>query len=405
MSKFELATQGEVEEVLATHHGVLPLEPAWVARNVVPGGHRLGLPEQAYDVGERGWITERWLASTTFADNQLGPPDEGLSYLSLDSNRRIALREAVQVAGPAIMGQAYAANHNGLGRLAKILDYGTRIPYHIHPRAEHASLVGRQPKDESYYFLPGVALGPHPETFFGVHPSIAEADGHERMLPYLVEWNSDLILRLSRAYLLVPDEGFHVPAGLLHAPGTAMTIELQQDSDTASTFQAVIDGRHLSKELLFKDVRPEDRARHGEKFLLDWVDWPLNGDPEFYEHRHLIPRLDESEMRSGGEEHWIFYNSGKYTGKKLTVRPGVSYSNVEPGVYTVFVWRGVGTIANHSVQAGDPFRDELLVSFDIAIRPHIVANTGREDLVLFKFFGPDIYPDVPFLGQANNAMR
>lgn len=391
----------EVERALTIHNGVLPLEPAWVARDIVPGGTRLGVPVSARDVGERGWITERWLASTTRADNRLGPSDEGLSYVALDGRARITLRDAVEVAGPEIMGPRYASDHRSLGRLAKILDYGTRIPYHIHPRAEHASLVSRRPKEESYYYLPGADLGPHPETFFGVHALVAAEGGHELLLPYLVDWNSDLILRYSKAYILVPDEGFHVPAGMLHAPGTALTLELQEDSDTSSIFQAVAEGRLLPKAYLFKDVRPRDRRQLGERFLLEWVDWPLNGDPNLYEHRHLRPRLIHASVQPGGEEHWIFYGTPKYSGKKLTVRPGMSYTSVEKGVYSLFAWRGSGAVSGHPVVAGDPFADELLISHHVAIRPHIVTNTGQSELLLMKVFGPDVNANTPSVGQVD----
>ena len=59
------------------------------------------------------------------------------------------------------------------------------------------------------------------------------------LLPYLVEWKDDLILRFARAYLQCPDEGFHLPAGGLHGPGTALTIELQEDSDVFAMLQAM----------------------------------------------------------------------------------------------------------------------------------------------------------------------
>ena len=64
-------------DLLAEGNGVLRCEPAWVARDFLPPGRRLGLPEDAYDVGERGTICERWLASTTQADNRVGPPTRG----------------------------------------------------------------------------------------------------------------------------------------------------------------------------------------------------------------------------------------------------------------------------------------------------------------------------------------
>jgi hypothetical protein len=217
-----------VDKLLAEGDGVLRLDPAWVARDWLPPGRRLGLAEDAYAVGERGFICERWLGSTTHADNRVGPEDEGLSYLVGADGTRLTLADAVQAAPEDVLGTAYAATHDGLGRLPKIYDFGARIPYHIHPRLQHSRRVGRNPKDEAYYFPGGVDMGPHPETFFGVHPWIAEQKAYEVLLPYLVDWNSDAILRHARGYVNVEGEGFHVPSGVLHAPGTALTIELHR---------------------------------------------------------------------------------------------------------------------------------------------------------------------------------
>lgn len=158
-----------LEKALSGSTGVLRLEPAWVARLPAPG-RRLGLPEGDYDLGERGAVCERWLGSTTRADNRVGPSDEGLSYLRTGDGMRLPLKSAVQADPVTIMGAEYAATHPaGLGRLAKIFDYGARLPYHVHPQQQHASLVGCRSKDEAYYFPPGVDMGAHPETFFGVH--------------------------------------------------------------------------------------------------------------------------------------------------------------------------------------------------------------------------------------------
>jgi hypothetical protein len=379
--------------MLAAYGGVLRCEPAWVARDFLPPGRRLGLPEDGYDLGERGAVCERWLASTTKADNRLGPDDEGLSHLVGDHGERLLLRDAVAADPAAVMGAEYAASHPaGLGRLAKLFDYGARLPYHVHPPQEYAALVGASPKDESYHFLTGVDLGAHPETFFGVHPWIAEQQRHETLLPYLVDWDSDLILRHARAELQVAGEGFHVPSGVLHAPGTALTLELQEDSDVLAMFQALNAGRIISKELLFKDVRPQDRHDHGERFPLRFVDWQLNGDPYFYENRHLTP---QPVVGGAGVEEWVFSNTGKYAGKRLTVPPGRTHRLREPGVYSVFVWSGAGTYAGHEVRGGDPSLDELLVTHDAATRDHEVVNTGTDELVAFTFFGPGLQPEAP----------
>lgn len=398
-----------VEKALDKGNGILRLEPAWVARDFLPPGRRLGLKEKEYEAGERGWISERWIGSTTKADNRVGPADEGLSYVSLDGGEsltrerlkreRLTLKEAVEVAGAAIMGEAYAQAHTGLGRLAKVYDYGARIPYHLHQMKKDAALVGANSKEEAYYFPEDVPVGTHPETFFGVHPYITEQKKYEILLPYLVEWKDDLILRHSRAYLLVPGEGFHLPAGVLHAPGTALTIELQEDSDVFAMLQAEVAGRIISKDLLFKDVRKQDREKYGERVILGQIDWEISGDPYFYENRHTSPQPVEDTKQEGGQEHWIFYNTTRFSGKRLVVQPGQSFTSVDKGVYNILVWRGRGLYDGHEIEAGNFGSDELLVSHGKATEPLVVENTGTEDLIIFKFFGPDINLDVPMIPQ------
>lgn len=389
--------QGILDQALAEHDGVVRLEPTWVARDLLPPGRRLGLRDEDYDVGARGFICERWLGSTTKADNEIDVPGEGLSNLVLEGGERLSLLEAVQADPVAIMGAEYAATHSGLGRLAKVFDYNGRLPLHLHQREEHAALVGRHSKDEAYYLPEGFDLGPHPETFFGVHPWISDSRSYDVLLPYLQDWDSDGILRHSRAYQQVAGEGFHVPSGVLHAPGTAVTIELQEDSDVFAMMQALNAGRIISKELLWKDVRPEDRELHGERFILELVDWEQNGDPYFYENHHTPPKLIESSRQQGGEEHWIFYNTPKFSGKKLVVRPGQRYRSREAGVYSLFVLSGRGRYGGVEIQGGSPGLDELLVTYRRAINGLDVINDGDEDLVVVKFFGPDINPDCPYL--------
>jgi hypothetical protein len=392
------ARRDSVERALSEGDGILRLEPAWVGRDFLPAGRRLGLAEDAYDLGERGAMCERWLASTTEADNRIGPEGEGLSFLCL--GERISLREAVESDPVAIMGADYASTHDGLGRLAKIFDYATRLPLHLHQRQEHASLVGRRSKDEAYYFPPGVDMGPHPESFLGLHPSLAERRNHELLLPYLEDWDSDLILQHSVGYTQVAEHGFHIPSGVLHAPGSALTIELQEDSDVFAMLQALNAGKIISKDLLWKDVRPEDREAQGERFILELIDWEENGDPRFYEHHHLSPLVIEGSRQEGGEEYWIFYNSTKFSGTKLIVRPGCSYRSVDAGVHNVLVWSGSGTYGGLDVEGGNPDRDEVLVTHDRAVGGVEVRNTGREDLLAIKFFGPDVNADVPMIERS-----
>ena len=393
----------EIARVLDAEHGVLRLDPALVARDWLPPGRRLGLAEDEYDLGDRGFVCERWLASTTRADNVLGPDDEGISYIRSRGGQRFNLADAVAAAPDLILGSDYAANHSGLGRLAKIFDFGARIPYHVHPPADQAALVERQSKDEAYYFPPDVDMGSHPESFFGVHPYIARGPRGAVLLPYLQRWNDDAILQHAFAYKQIPEEGFYIDSGILHGPGTALTIELQEDSDTLAMFQALNAGAIISKELLFKDVSASDRADLGEEALLRWIDWDANGDPDFYEHRRIapVPFL----VGDGIEEAWIFCGTTKFSGKRLRLAPGASVTSTERGVYNLLAWRGTGTVADVPIEGGSPGQDEILLTHDAATRPHLIANTGDQDLLVIKFFGPDINPDAPPAGVRSDRAQ
>jgi len=387
-----------VENEIGKSNGILYLRPCWVARDFLPPGRRLGLKEEEYDVGERGFICERWLGSETKADNAIGPEDEGLSYLNIDGEN-ILLKDATRACSEIILGKEYSKDHRGLGRLPKIYDYDSRIFYHLHQRKEDAERVGKNPKEEAYYYL-DAEPGPHPETFFGIHPYLYEENKHiETLLPYLIEWDSDLILKHSRAYLNVPGEGFHLPAGVLHAPGSALTLELQEPSDVFAMLQAKLNGKIISKELLFKDVSRGDREKFGERAVLNQVDWETSADPYFYENRHTSPvRIeDEGAVQEGGYEEWIYYNTTKFSGKRLTVKPHSSFISKDSGVYTALVWQGKGTIDGHEVEGKNFDIDELLVTHDRAVGGFRIDNTGPEDLVIFKFFGPDINRDIPYI--------
>lgn len=380
---------------LKKNDGILKLNPAWVARNFIPPGKRLGLPESEYNLGARGGICERWIGSTTNADNAVSVPDEGLSFIALNNDQKLTLKDAVEQCGELIMGKRYSAAYKGLGRLAKIFDYADRLPYHIHQMQKHASLVGRNSKDEAYYFPEGIPMGKHGETFFGVHPYITREKRYDLLLPHLVDWKDDGILEHAFAYKQFEGDGFQVPSGITHAPGSALTIELQEDSDVFAMMQAKVGDTFISKELLFKDVRKEDREKFGESIILEMINWELSGDPEFYKNRHTPPKLFNRSGKS--REYWIFYNTNKFSGKKLYVAPGEKYISKDYGVYNILVWKGKGIFGAIDIEGGSFGKDELLITHDRAVNETEIINTGNEDLEIFKFFGPDINKDVPYL--------
>jgi len=388
-----------IKNEIDKNNGILRLMPAWVARDFLPPGRRLGLPEHMYELGERGGICERWVASTTKADNKIGVPNEGLSIINSDSNEDLTLKEVIESEPEIILGEKYSQSHDGLGRLPKIFDYKYRLPYHIHQMDEHAKLVGCNSKEEAYYFPEGIPLGEEAETYFGVHPYIVEKSEQNRLLPHLIAWEDDSILQHAKAYMQIPGDGFHVPSGTLHAPGSALTIELQEDSDVFAMLQAKVGGQIIDKDLLFKDVTIKDRESYGENILLEMVNWKVSGDPYFYENRHTPPILIEDSVQVGGREYWIFYNTSKFSGKKLVVAPGGSFNSTDEGVYNLLVWKGRGTFDGLKIESGNFGKDELLIVHRRAVDQIVVENSGDEEMIIFKFFGPDINSDVPMLSK------
>lgn len=389
-----------IEALVQESHGILRLDPSWVTRDFLPAGYRLGLDDYTVEDKRRGEICERWLGSTTPADNPYGPKDEGLSYIRFEDGSRILLRDAVSAAGDLLLGRQQFEKYGRITMFTKFFDFGAPIPFHLHQMKQHTQPLGKGPKDEAYYFPEDVRTGNFPYTFLGVHPSLALPENRAKLIPYIEKWETDEILKFSRAYKLMPGEGFFVPSGTLHAPGTVLTLEIQEGSDVMAMFQGTAGGKPISRDLLWKDLDPELRKRNDLLGVLDVVNWEVCGDPYFYENHHTSEILIDGSRQPGGEEFWIFYGSNKFSGKKCVVRPGGSLDCRERGAFTILVWRGEGTFSDRRIKAGaerTQTNDELFVCYDAATRPHKIRNTGSSDLILFKMFGPEVNPDAPAL--------
>ena len=372
-------------EELDSTNGILRLAPAFVPRTSYPGMGRLGLKEY-YVSPERGWICERWLASSVEADNPVKVQDEGLSFIGFTSGAgTLSLRDALQLLPERLLGDRYAREHeNRFGVLTKVLDIGAPIPWHIHAGEKDARKYwNMNGKEEAYYFLDTEERGPFPYSHLAVHPDVTEED----LLPILKRWNDDKVLDLSPAYRLNIGEGFHIFPGVTHAPGTALTLEAQEESDVFNMLQAVCDGRRIPREDMLRGLPDEET-------VVDLIDWEKIRDPLFYSKYHAIPeKIDDPENEDQGIEYWVYNpnRTRKFCGKEVKVFPGKTIESVEEGAYAVFVWKGEGKVGDAKVIAGNPKMDELFVSAEAAVQTHKTVNTGREELVLYKIFGPDVY--------------
>lgn len=387
--------------------GILRLAPAWVPRIFLTPGRRLKLAsEDVYALGaERGGIDERWLASTTRADNPGAPEDEGLSYVVVESGSeiyRVLLKDAIDVLGDRLLGRDIMHKYGGWAVLAKFFDNSCPIPLHLHQMEEHARRVNRLPKPEAYYFPPQLnsVEGSFPYTFFGLEPGTTRED----IKRCLERWDmgDNGILFFSRAYKLKPGTGWLVPAGVLHAPGTLVTYEVQMASDVAAIFQSMLGDRPIPWDLLVKDV-PREHHRDLD-YIVDMIDWRENLDPEFKKNHYIepIPALNPEESREVGyEEKWIIYGLDKFSAKELIVYPGKSVKVFDRAAYGMIVIQGHGRVGKFKVEAptiiryGELTNDELFVSVEAAREGIEISNESQsENLVILKHFGPD-NPDAP----------
>lgn len=384
----------DVVDIVAGCDGILPLSPAWVARNWISSGRRLGLSEAEYEVGARGEICERWLASATEAANEVSEPHEGLSQVTVGPEP-VLLADLMKAAPEVVMGAEYATGHDGLGRLAKIFDYGERVPMHVHPPSQAAAQVGLTSKDEAYYFLPGAGLGPHPESFFGAHADLSAEEASAELLRHLELWQEETVLGLSKAYRQFSEGGYYVPSGVIHAPGTALTFELQEDSDAMAFLQAQCGEIALDRDLLLGRLDQKRVAEEGDRAVLDWIDWDLNLVADFHSSHHLQPRAISTG--DGVEVAWILFGSGLFSAKRYRATPGSTFVLDEPGPFSVFVWTGDADLGGRKLRGGAPGSDEALVTCDRAGRGVEVEVRGSDELEMIVYFGPDLQPAAPVL--------
>jgi len=377
-----------VEAAIEQGAGCLRLAPNWVPRSFLHPGRRLKLhPDDLYAYGlNRGGIDERWFASTTEAANEGRVPDEGLSYIVCDG-KRVLLRDAVEEVGAAIVGADLWKTYKRWPVYSKFFDNMGPIPHHMHQNDEQAAKVKQDGKPECYYFPKQQNnVGNHfPYTFFGLTPGTTKA----QVRKCLEDWNKgdNGILDLAQAYRLKPGTGWLVPPCVLHAPGSLCTYEPQWGSDVFGMYQNLVEGREVPWSLLVKDVPPDKQQD------LDY----------------LVEQLDSAS--EGYMDLWIDYGrvAGKqlFTAKELTVEPGVKVTVPDTGAYGLITVQGEGKINNlrlacpKLIRFHDLTEDEVFVTEDAAKAGVVYENTsGTEPLVVLRYFGPEVNPDAPDVGDA-----
>lgn len=388
-----------IQDAIGAGGGILRLEPCWVPRSFMIPGRRLRLhPDDLYAFGgHRGGINERWFSSTTKASNgPLTTEDEGLSYVHPAAGKRFLLKDAVEIAGDALLGADVMHREKGWNLLCKFFDNMGPIPHHMHQNDEFAKKVGQKGKPEAYYFPPQYNQTDNnfPHTYMGLEPGTRK----EQIRRCLEDWNKgdNKILLHSRAYRLEPGAGWQINPGILHAPGSLVTYEPQVNSDVFAMFQSEVEGRIVDWALLTKDVLPE--YHKDLDYLISMLDWDANVNPEFAKSNKTFPKPVKAvaEMESSGyRENWVTYGTVFYSAKELTVLPKRTVTIKDAAAYGMIVTQGHGTLGKHGVSAptmirfGQLTEDEFFVTAEAAKAGVRIENPSESDpLVILKHFGP-----------------
>ena len=401
-------TKSLAELALEQGQGIVRLAPTWVPRFYCVPGRRIKLhPDDYYALGGiRGGIDERWLASTTPADNgPLTGVNEGLSSIVLEDNgttQQVLLRHAISELKEELLGDQLWKEHQGWPMYSKFFDNNGALPHHIHHRDEHARLVGHKGKPEAYYFSPQMNNhgGDFPYTFFGLEPGTTKDQVRETLINFTKGDNK--ITNFSRAYRLEPGTGWDVPPGILHAPGSFCTYEPQRASDVYAMYQSLVGNQIVPEELLWKDT---PAARKGDfDYLIELLDWESNVDSHFVAHHFMRPKpVKPLDQMSGYVEKWICYRSPHYSAKELTVLPNQTVKITDSGAYGLILVQGHGTMGRWEIDTPSLIRfgqltsDEFFVSAAAAANGVVIKNKSVTDpLVMLKHFGPK-NPDMPKL--------
>jgi hypothetical protein len=382
--------------------GIVRLAPTWVPRTFSIPGKRIKMhPEDLYSFGaHRGGIDERWLSSTTKADN--GPEttaDEGLSYIVSEDHGVVQKRlfsEVVAEMGAALVGTEIWSKYQGWPMFAKFFDNMGPLPHHLHQTPEHAARVGQQTKPESYFFPAQMNNhgGNFPHTFFGLEPGTTP----DQVIHCLEIWDQgdNHIIELSRANRLTLGTGWYVPPGVLHAPGSFCTYEPQWASDVFSMFQSLVNNMPIPWALLVKSVPLE--KHYDLDYIVSQIDFEVNCDPNFKQRffRPPVPVKPDAEMESEGyREYWISYGNPYIAAKELTVLPGRTVTIQDAGAYGLIMVQGHGTMGAWPIETptlirfGQLTNDEYFVSAPAAQQGVRIHNPSQaEPIVMLKHFGP-----------------
>ncbi|MFQ5855282.1 MAG: hypothetical protein ACE5LU_06530 [Anaerolineae bacterium] len=133
-----------------------------------------------------------------------------------------------------------------------------------------------------------------------------------------------------------------------------------------------------------------------------------NVNPTFKKDHFLEPVPIGDTADEGYQDKWVIYGKvdgqDLFSAKELTVQPGVKTLVNDNGASGLIVVQGRGKIGPYDAEAASYVRyneltwDEYFVTEEAARNGFMVENIGHEPLVVLRYFGPGVSPDMPEVG-------
>ena len=374
------------EESLDRQQDIVRLAPHIVER-FYADFNRLG-QRPADSTANTGNQPERWIGSSTKVSCTKPEDSTGLSTCPDLENITLKALLADQQTGPRLLGEERFTKHKGSFRvLIKLLDALSPIPLHVHANDAYIqknpeTYPGEQfGKDEAYHFLDS-SKGPCAYTHLGLHHGV-----DAKTLIAAMRKGTDHVVELSPVAPQIFGEGYMVKAGLLHRPGTALTLEIQQPSDVYALFQTDILNKPISVDILHPGFESIEAAAE------TIVEWEVNANPKLLANNRLRPTKASGFAQEGGKTEWIFPPgaSTKFSGLRVTVESTVTLKVNQPMV--LYVWKGKGTLNGRPIDGrGGPAgnSDEFFIGVSAAKAGLELTNSGDTPLVAFAMFAQSI---------------
>lgn len=385
-----------IRDTFQAGEGIFRMIPTWIPVKFGVPGHRLKIhPDDYLAYGaDSGQIMERWFCSFSGcrAKNPKRP-DQGLSYVLAKDGSKFLLKDALKELEDEMIGEELWNRYHTYPVFSKFFDYDTPLYFHFHPETRVAEKVGCEAKPECYYFPPQMNnhSGRRASTYFGFNKGVTKDDVRE-----CVEHFSDYdtkITDMSRAYNIESGQGWYVPAGVIHAPGSLLTYEPQWGTDLNCVLENVVCGEVFDEHYM-TDIIP-DGIEDKVDYIMDAIDWDANYESDFKE-KYNLKALVLPETQEGLTERYVCYNNEFVTAKEVTIKPGCEVVLKDKAAYGCVIVQGFGKFGVYDAEAVNITRvgaltaDEYFVSKESAQKGvRIKNNSTVEPMVILQHFGPD----------------